>query len=180
MGRTSSKTANMATVEESTVASVITEEKNKKVSVEKLMDTDEIQVVSLIPNVSYLDNHTGDFYEWNEAGHEEPMTVETLKNMWRNNKGYFRNMWLKPLDDRVINRFGLTKTYENYDFLMDATNYTRKNLQKVLDTISNTPNGMKFAIVNKIKDMIAQEELTDAFVIKALEKHLNIELMIFL
>ena len=89
-------------------------------------------------------------------------------------------MWLKPLDDRVINRFGLTKTYENYDFLMDATNYTRKNLQKVLDTISNTPNGMKFAIVNKIKDMIAQEELTDAFVIKALEKHLNIELMIFL
>lgn len=180
MGRTSSKTANMATVEESTVASVVTEEKNKKVSVEKLMDTDEIQVMSLIPNVSYLDNHTGDFYEWNEAGHEEPMTVETLKNMWRNNKGYFRNMWLKPLDDRVINRFGLTKTYENYDFLMDATNYTRKNLQKVLDTISNTPNGMKFAIVNKIKDMIAQEELTDAFVIKALEKHLNIELMIFL
>ena len=122
MGRTSSKTANMATVEESTVASVVTEEKNKKVSVEKLMDTDEIQVMSLIPNVSYLDNHTGDFYEWNEAGHEEPMTVETLKNMWRNNKGYFRNMWLKPLDDRVINRFGLTKTYENYDFLMDATN----------------------------------------------------------
>ena len=180
MGRTSSKTANMATVEESTVASVVTEEKNKKVSVEKLMDTDEIQVMSLIPNVSYLDNHTGDFYEWNEAGHEEPMTVETLKNMWRNNKGYFRNMWLKPLDDKVINRFGLTKTYENYDFLMDATNYTRKNLQKVLDTISNTPNGMKFAIVNKIKDMIAQEELTDAFVIKALEKHLNIELMIFL
>jgi len=180
MGRTSSKTANMATVEESTVASVVTEEKNKKVSVEKLMDTDEIQVMSLIPNVSYLDNHTGDFYEWNEAGHEEPMTVETLKNMWRNNKGYFRNMWLKPLCDRVINRFGLTKTYENYDFLMDATNYTRKNLQNVLDTISNTPNGMKFAIVNKIKDMIAQEELTDAFVIKALEKHLNIELMIFL
>lgn len=180
MGRTSSKTANMATVEESTVANVVTEEKKSKVSVEKLMDTDEIEVVSLIPNVSYLDNHTGDFYEWNEAGHNEPMTVETLKNMWRNNKGYFRNMWLKPLDDRIINRFGLTKTYENYDFLMDSTNYNRKNLQKVLDTISNTPNGMKFAIVNKIKDMIAQGELTDAFVIKALEKHLNIELMIFL
>lgn len=174
-----------AAVEKSTAATIVADvEKNdskkKVIASTPLLDSDEIKVESLIPNVSYYDKNTGDFYRWDEVGHCEYLTVETLKNMWRNNKGYFRNMWLMPHDDRIINRFALERTYENFNFLMNADNYTRVNVNKIIDTISKTHNGLKFTLVNKIKSMIVEGELTDAYVIRALEKHFKIELMVFL
>lgn len=175
-------------VETDTVEDVKTAEKmneenkktEKKVVKEELKDTDDIEVVSLVPNVSYKDSKTLDMYEWDKVGHVEYMTFEVLKNMWRNNKGYFKNLWLKPNDDRVINKFGLTKTFEKYEYLMDADNYTKKNVNALCDAISNTPNGLKFAICDKIKSMVVNGEVTDASVLKALEKRLNIDLIDFL
>jgi len=157
--------------------------KGKTVKAEKvvpLSDSDEIEVTALIPNVSYKDSRSGDIYEWDEVGHVEYMTFETLKNMWRNHKGYFKNMCLKPNDERVIEKFGLRKTFENYEYLMDKKNYTSKNITNVCNAISETPNGMKFAICSKIKSMVQNKEVTDASVIKSLEKFLNIELFAFL
>lgn len=188
MARTSTtKTVAKGSVEttETTVTDKdMNEEKNKDtkqiIKKEPLKDDDEIKVVSLIPNVSYKDSKTGDMYEWDEAGYVEFMTFETLKNMWRSNKGYFRNMWLKPCDDRVINQFGLTKTYESYEFLMDKSNYNRKNIDKVCKTISETPKAMKRAVCTKIKDLVVNEKITDASIIKKLEKQLNIDLIEFL
>ena len=152
----------------------------KKTVKEELKDSDEIEVISLVPNVSYKDSKTLDMYEWDEVGHSETMTFETLKNMWRNNKGYFKNMWLKPSDDRVINKFGLTKTFEKYEYLMDASNYTKKNIKAICDAISETPNGLKFAICDKVKNLVVNGELADVFVIKELEKRLKIDLIDFL
>ena len=159
-------------------------EENKKntkktVKVEPLEDYDEIEVISLIPNISYKDSKTLDMYRWDEIGHVEYMTFETLKNMWRNNKGYFKNMWLKPEDDRVINKFGLTKTFENYEYLMNASNYTKENIKDICSSISNTPNGLKMSIYNKIKNMVIDGEISDVFVIRTLEKHLKVDLIDF-
>lgn len=184
MARTA-KTTVESTAENNIINAVETmdeENKNivKKVVKEELKDTDEIDVVSLVPNVSYKDSKTLDMYEWDKVGYVEPMSFETLKNMWRNNKGYFKNLWLKPCDDRVINKFGLTKTFEKYEYLMDASNYTRKNIDALCEAISDTPNGLKFAICDKIKSMVVNGEVTDASVLKALEKHLNIDLIDFL
>lgn len=152
----------------------------KSVNVEPLLDSDEIEVVSLVPNVSYKDSKTLDMYEWNEIGHTEYMTFDTLKNLWRNNKGYFKNLWLKPMDDRVINKFGLTKTFEKYEYLMEGSNYTRKNINAICDAIKTTPNGLKFSICNKVKNLVVDGELVDVFVIRELEKRLNIDLLVFL
>ena len=168
-------------------AEKMNEEKNEesiksssKASVEPLNDFDEIEVVSLIPNISYKDSKTGDFYEWDEIGHIEYMTFDVLKNMWRSHKGYFRNMWLKPKDDRVINKFGLTKTFEKYEFLMDKSNYTKKNITAICDTISGTPNGLKSAIYDKIKNLVIDGDITDVSVIRKLESSLKIDLIEFL
>ena len=181
MGRTATKT----TVEnvENTVENMNEEEKNvmkKAVKAEPLRDTDEIEVESLVANVSYKDSKTGDMYEWDEIGHIEPMTFDTLKNMWRSYKGYFKNMWLKPNDARVINQFGLTKTFEKYEYLMDASNYTKKNIKSICDAITDTPNGLKFAVCDKIKSMVIVGEISDVSVIKELEKRLKIDLIDFL
>lgn len=183
MARTATKSAvenieDINTVEEMDEKEIKT--KKKSANVEPLLDSDEIEVISLVSNVTYKDSKTLDTYEWREVGHVEYMTFETLKNMWRNNKGYFKNLWLKPNDDRVINKFSLTKTFEKYEYLMDGSNYTKKNIGAICDAIKSTPNGLKWAICDKVKTLVINGEITNIFVIKELEKHLRIDLIIFL
>lgn len=178
----------MARTAKSTVEEVVTdtvetmneESKKKTIKQEPLEDSDEIEVVSLIPNVSYKDSKTGDFYEWDDVGHVEYMTFDTLKNMWRNHKGYFRNMWLRPKDERVVNKFGLTKTFKEHEFLMDKSSYTRKNIDNVCEAISKSPNGLKSAVYDRVKTLVIDGEITDVSVIKKLENHLKIDLIEFL
>lgn len=144
-----------------------------------LEDFEEIPVISLIPHVSYLDKRTQDIYEWEEVGHIEYMTVETLKDMWRNNKGYFRNLWLKPMDERVLIQFGLVKIFESYEFLMDKSSYTKDNIDKLTSAIAKAPIGMKFAIVNKIKQLVSEGTISDVSVIKALGRKLDTDFLVF-
>lgn len=152
--------------------------RNTRKSVE-LDDSEEIEVISLIPHVSYKDKRTEDMYEWEQAGHSEFMTVETLKDMWRNNKGYFRNLWLKPLDDRILVKFGLVKLFENYEFLMEESSYTKDNLEKLTTAIVTIPVGMKFAVVNKIKELVSTGKISDINVIKALGNKLDTDFIAF-
>lgn len=183
MARTTTKSivedvVNVDTIKEMSEETI----KNTKKSIkeEPLKDSDEIEVISLIPNVSYKDSKTLDMYEWHEVGHVEYMTFDTLKNMWRNNKGYFKNLWLKPNEDRVIKQFGLVKTFENYEYLMDSSNYTKKNIGAICDAIKATPNGLKIAICDKVKSLVVNGEVTDVYVIRELEKRLHINLIDFL
>lgn len=152
----------------------------KTIKVEPLEKSDEIEVISLVANVSYKDKTTGDMYEWNEIGHTEYMTVETLDNMWRSSKGYFNNLWLKPNDDRVIKRFSLAKKFEKYEYLMDGSNYTRKNINEICKAIVDTPIALKISICDKVKNLVVDGEITDVSVIRELEKRLKIDLINFL
>lgn len=145
-----------------------------------LSDSDMIEVTSLIPNVVYEDNRTGNYYEWEEIGHCEDMTFDEVKNMHRKYKAYFNDMWLKPLDGRVIKKLGLTRTYDKYDFLVDESNYTNDHIDEVLDGLSSAPSNLKIAIVNRIKDMVADGTVSDIKVVRKLEKRLDIDLISFL
>lgn len=190
-----------ATVDDSTVAAVNSVEENmndetatavtKRTSRRKntrqsadvedtLSDSDMIEVESLIPNVVYEDNRTGNYYEWEEIGHCEDMTFDEVKNMHRKYKTYFNDMWLKPLDERVIKKLGLSRTYDKYDFLVDESNYTNDHIDEVLDGISSAPTSLKIAIVNRIKDMVSDGTVSDIKVVRKLEKRLDIDLISFL
>jgi len=142
-----------------------------------LKDDDEIKVISLIPNVSYKDNKNNDYYEWDKVGHEELMAYATLKDMNRNYKSYFRDLWLKPVDDRVISAFGLASSYKNYADLMNGEIYTIDNIDKVKEKFESLPpRGIKSTIVTKIKDMVTTGEISDVKVVKHLENILQIDL----
>lgn len=145
-----------------------------------LSDSDMIEVESLIPNVVYEDSRTGNYYEWSEIGHCEDMTFDEVKNMHRKYKTYFNDMWLKPLDERVIKKLGLSRTYDKYNFLVDESNYTNDNIDEVLDGLSSAPASLKIAIVNRIKDMVADGTVSDIKVVRKLEKRLDIDLISFL
>lgn len=165
-----------------TEASVNTTETNvviskDEVTTQPLNDNDEIEVVSLVPNVSYKDVRTNDMYEWDRVGHIEYLTVESLKILWRNHKGYFRNLWLKPNDDRVIKLFGLNNVYDKYAFLMDSSNYTRNKIDDVCKTILDCPNSLKFAICDKVKTLIMDGAMSDVFVIRKIEKCFDVDLL---
>lgn len=145
-----------------------------------LSDSDMIEVESLIPNVVYEDSRTGNYYEWSEIGHCEDMAFDEIKNMHRKHKTYFTDMWLKPLDERVIKKLGLSRTYDKYDFLVDESNYTNDHIDEVLDGLSSAPASLKIAIVNRIKDMVADGAVSDIKVVRKLEKRLDIDLISFL
>ena len=158
------------------VATVVNDEVETIEVKKELIDSEELEIVSLIPHVSYKDNRTGDFYTWDEVGHVEIMTWETIKNMWRNARGYFKDLWIKPLDNRVIDKLGLAKTYEKYDRLMDADSYTRKNISSICDEINQIPMGLKYTVFNKIKSMVISGEITDISVVLTLDKRYGLNL----
>lgn len=145
--------------------------------VKPLEDDDEITVVSLIPNVTYKDFKNGDYYEWQEVGHEEIMTFAVLKDMNRNYKTYLKDMWVKPLDQRVIDKFGLTKSYLNYEYLMDENSYTRKDISEIVQKLSELPSGIKNTIINKIKSLVSEGKVADVKIIKELEKTFDVDLI---
>lgn len=159
--------------EKSVNAGGSTVENNKN---EVLSNSDEIEVIALVPNVSYKDNHSGDFYEWNNIGDVEYLTFETLQNMWRNNKGYFRNLILKPLDERVIQKFGLKNLYEKFDFLMDINNYGYKNIQQVIEAYNGMTNDQKYSVSTKLKYLVKTDQIIDYRVIQKLQDALEINL----
>lgn len=151
-------------------------EKNDKK--EKALDKDDvIEVISLVPNISYKDKKYGDIYRWEKADEIVEMTFEVINYMHQNYKTYFKSMWIKPLDNRVIKKFGLEPTYRDYDFLMDASNYTKKNVNEICNRIRKTPQSLKFVICNKIKDLVSSGEISDIHVLREIEKNLNIDLI---
>ena len=151
-----------------------------KKTVEKVKPLDKedvIEVVSLIPNISYKDKKYGDIYRWEKAGEIVEMTFDVINYMHQNHKTYFKSMWIKPLDNRVVKKFGLESTYRDYDFLMDASNYTKKNVVEICNSIRKTPQSLKFAICNKIKSFVSSGEVSDIHVLREIEKSLNIDLI---
>lgn len=195
MARTSATnkqtTTTSATVDETMVAensqnvvvdNVENEEvvKTKKATVkvvEPLEDTDEIEVVSLIPNVSYKDSKTLDFYEWKNIGDIEEIPFEVLKNMYRNNRGYFKNLWIKPLDERVIEKFRLRKLYESHEKVINIKNYTMDNIVDICEEIHKLPNSSKLSVLALIRSSVDEGKIQDIRIIKLLESNLKISLI---
>lgn len=195
MARTSATnkqtTTTSATVDETMVAensqnvvvdNVENEEvvKTKKATVkvvEPLEDTDEIEVVSLIPNVSYKDSKTLDFYEWKNIGDVEEIPFEVLKNMYRNNRGYFKNLWIKPLDERVIEKFRLRKLYESHEKVINIKNYTMDNIVDICEEIHKLPNSSKLSVLALIRNSVDEGKIQDIRIIKQLESNLKISLI---
>lgn len=149
----------------------------KKTTEIKLNDSDEIEVVSLIPNVSYEDKKTGDMYIWESVGHTEYMAFSVLKDMWRSHKGYFRNLVLKPLDERVVSHFSLQNLYDSYDYLMDSKNYTKDKIADVCSKILDTPSGLKNTIYGNIRAMVDNGKMADINIIKYIDNTLGMELL---
>lgn len=178
----------MANTKKTTTTKKATPKKDKEVVVEKtekvekktlppLQDTDEIEVEALIPNVSYKSNRTEDMYEWKDVGDIELMPYEEIKNMWRNYKGYFKNLWLRPKDDRVIDALKIRKLFDNYDLLLNKDVYLSGDVDEVIKTFGTVSSGLKTSVISFIRSLVDNGELTNIRTIRTLEKHLGLDLV---
>ena len=164
-------------IDEKPVEKPITKVESEQV---ELTDEDEIDIVALDSNVYYYDKTTDETYEWHDVGDTISLPFGTIKNMWRNHKDYFRNFLLKPLDKRVIDKLGLNRTYDKYDFLNDGDQYTRENIDNIITTIKGTTNGFQYALCNNIKNMIIDGKITDLYVVRTLGKYFNVDFITLL
>ena len=151
-----------------------------KVQVKELSDSDEIKVTSLVPNVSYEDRNTGDFYEWENVDDFQYLTFAILKNMWRNHKKYFRNFVLKPEDDRVLEKFGLTSYFKQYENVINPDNYTKDNIKDIVKVFNSSNNDVKIAIERQIRGFVTNGKITDVNIIKQLQSELGFDLISYI
>ena len=176
--KTTSKksTATTKSVVADTVSNEEVTTKNKTISTE-IADNEDIDVKALIPNVSYYDKTTGKRYEWEERNQIEPMPFSVIKEMWRGHKGYFKSMYLRPNDERVVKKFGLEKTYSAFDFLVNPENYTRDKLDEIEEHLKKVNKDILYTVVQFLKNAVAENEISDIKVLRFLEKRLNITLI---
>jgi hypothetical protein len=154
-------------------------EPKTKVKVD-IADDEDVEIISLNPNVSYHDKATDETYHWGEVGEINTLPFSVVKNMWRNHKNYFRYFYLKPLDERVIDKLGLTKTYEKYNFLTDSSSYTKDNVNKIINTLNENTIAFKSAICNSIKSMIIEGKISDLYVVRTLGRYFDVDFIALL
>lgn len=152
------------------------EEKAKTVKKE-LSDKDEVEVASIIPNVIFEDKRTGDVYRWDEAGDVQTLTIDTLKYILRNHRGYFKNMVLKLVDNDVADKFGLLKSIKQYEDVLTAKNYTMDNIDNIIKDIKDVPNEIRFTVFDKIKNMVAVGDIIDVKIIRKIENEFGLDLV---
>lgn len=174
---TASTTVKKNAVVEDSQNVVVEDVKKEVIELEPLKDSDEIEVEALIPNLSFKDEKTYDYFEWAKSGDTERVTFESLRNMYRNYRGYFKNLWVRPLDERVINEFKLNKLYEDYDKVMNIEEYTTSNVQEICEKIRKLSNSSKLAVISSIREKVDRGDIVNVQVIKQLESGLGIDLM---
>lgn len=172
------KTTTTESVEEVTETKEVkaVEEKAKTVKKE-LSDKDEVEIVSIIPNVVFEDKRTGDTYHWDKSGDVQIITVDTLKYILRNHRGYFKNMVLKLADNEIADKFGLLKSVQQYEKVLVPENYTMDNIDNVIADIKEIPNEIKFTIFDKIKNMVAVGDIIDVKIIRKIENEFGLDLV---
>lgn len=169
-------------IEDMNVETVSSEPKKtvkKTVVKEKpISPTDEIEVVSSVPyRVSYYDQATYDRYVWEGIGDIQSMTFDVLTRMRRNHPGYFENMEVMPTDERAIQKLNLGGLRNTTETFSSPSEYTRDNIGSTIEKIKKLGMGAKFTVVNKIKGMIENGEITDVIVLRAIERGLGIDLI---
>lgn len=146
----------------------------------EINDSDDVVMVSLIPNVSYKDNKNGDYYRWDEIGHEELMPFSSVKDMYRNFRGYFENLWIRPKDVNVAKKLNLERLYKKYDYLIDIKNYTKENIDEIckeIESMNARNSNLKFTLFSRIIAAVENGEIVDFFVIRTLSRKFNLDLM---
>jgi hypothetical protein len=182
MARTSTKSTTKKTTKKTVAAekSVATSDKvveTKKTKVVEIDKDELIDVVALVPNVSYYDKKTDERYEWTEVGEVTAVPYEVIENIWKQYKDYFRGLVIKPMDERVIEKLKLGNIFEKYEIFTNPDNYTKGNIGEVIESLKKASPRVKTSVYTIIKTFITDGRITDVQSIMKLDKEFDLNLI---
>lgn len=142
-----------------------------------LNDETKVSVKSLVPAVYYSCTTTFESFAWVEVGDVQEMTYKQLRMMKTKHPRYFNDKWLLPMDNNVVKKLGLEKVYANNMNRGDMKKLYGSNVVEVEELLSGLSNEAKTKLAQRVEDDVKNGKIANVKVIRALEKHLGVELM---
>lgn len=142
-----------------------------------LNDDTKVSVKSLVPAVYYSCTTTFESFAWVEVGDVQEMSYKQLRMMKTKHPRYFNDKWLLPMDNNVVKKLGLEKVYANNMNRGDMKKLYGSNVVEVEELLSGLSNEAKTKLTNRVEDDVKNGKIANVKIIRALEKHLGIELM---
>lgn len=143
----------------------------------KLDDHLEVRVANNINGVLvYKSPRTQQDWVFQSYGDEDIMELHELRTMKSNHPAFFRNGWIRILDEEVIKYLRLERFYDNVitpEELDELFDLSVEEIQEILDKANENAKSL---IVGKAKEKYQHGELTNVHVIKLIEDKFKIKL----
>jgi hypothetical protein len=138
---------------------------------------DENILVEVVNNftgsLAYKCERTGQYFRFDSYGDKDSMTVGQLRTMLSQKPQYFKNGWIRVLDDAVIEYLNLSK----YDIAIvkneDIESLFDENLEVLKTTLESFNANSKEVVFNVARDKYVNGLLRDIHIIKAIEQILG-------
>lgn len=151
------------------------EARTKRKTVDKNLEVACRSVVS--GELIYISRRTNEPIEWEDYGDIQYITVEDLNTMKSQQKAFLTKPWIIIEDEDVIDHLGLRSIYEGILPIEDLEAFLLEtDINELVQAVRKAPKGIKELLVDKAREMVADERLDSMRTIKALNVELNIDL----
>lgn len=152
----------------------------KKKTEPEISDNTIVEVKSLIPFVYYTCLTTHEEFEWLDAGDICEMTFKQLKIMKTKHPRYFSEKWLMPCDEEVIDKLKIRDLYTNNLRKQDMEKFYGNNYEEAEIFIDTLNEEALESLKSKVIAAVKSETMSNAKMIRLLERKLDLDLMQYL
>lgn len=144
----------------------------KQVDINQLVSCKNVTIGTL----TYVSKKTGLEVNWNAYGDEEYLEVSELLTMRGSQPRFLNEPWVMIEDEDVIEYLGLKDLYTKMFELDQIDKLFSKQIPEIENILATAPRGMKELVVDKAREMVANETLYDVRIIKLIEKYCTADL----
>lgn len=138
---------------------------------------DENILVGVVNNftgsMAYKCERTGQYFRFDSYGAEDSMTVGQLRTMLSQKPQYFKNGWIRVLDEAVIEYLNLSKYDKAIVRNEDIESLFEESLEVLKTTLESYNGNAKEIVFNVARDKYVNGVLRDIHVIKTIEQILG-------
>lgn len=130
----------------------------------------------------YKSTRSGVVTKWNNYGDEELMEFQELMTMKASSDVFLSKPLCVIVEDsdvatEVINKLGLRKLYNEMLDIKDIGGFFKMHPNEAIEQLKNAPEGTRELIADKARELVQNDLLDSVAFIKALQKELNIDLI---
>ncbi len=142
-----------------------------------LTDDTKIIVQALVINICYTCPVTFETFNWMEIGDTQEMTYKQIRIMSVKHPRYFSERWLKPLNDKVLEKLKLKRFFENNLSRGDLKLLCGNDVDAVEEMLTSLNSDAKAELAKKAVKAAKDGKISNVKIIRLIEKHLSVEIM---